>query len=105
MHNPQGVLRFIEVGEGISESIVQGNNNLSNPNDESIHKSKAEEHESEAEEQQEDHNPLSNNTGPIMTMSYGRVSRAQHDELKKWVNCSWLPNEIIILLCKNFVMK
>ena len=71
------------MGEGISESIVQGNNNLSNQNDESIHeseaeehKSEAEEHESEADEQQVDHNPVSNNTGPIMTMSYGRVSHA-----------------------------
>ena len=78
------------MGEGISESIVQGNNNLSNQNDESIHESEAEEHESEAEEheseaeeheseaeeQQVDHNPVSNNTGPIMTVSYGRVSHA-----------------------------
>ena len=42
-HNPQGVLRFIEVGEGISESIVQGNNNSINQNDEGIYENKAEE--------------------------------------------------------------
>ena len=55
------------MGKGIPESIVQGNNNLSNQNDESIHESEAEEHESEAEEheseaeeQKVDHNPVSN---------------------------------------------
>ena len=60
------------MGEGISKSIVQGNNNLSNQNDQSIY-------ESEAEEQQVDHTPVSNNTGPtgeVMTTSYGRVSHA-----------------------------
>ena len=60
------------MGEGISQSIVQGNNNSSNQNDESTN-------ESEAEEQQVEHNRVLNNTGPtgeVMTMSSGRVSHA-----------------------------
>ena len=60
------------MGEGISESIVQGNNNSNNQHDESIN-------ESEAEEQQVEHNPVSNNANPteeVVTMSSGRVSRA-----------------------------
>ena len=71
-HNPQGVLRFIEVGERISESVVQGNNNSINQNYESINETGAEQHQVE-------HNPVSNNAGPpgeVMTTSSSRFSRA-----------------------------
>ena len=60
------------MGEGISKSIVQGNNNSNNQNNESTN-------ESNAEEQQMEHNPGSNNANSTeegMAMSSGRVSHA-----------------------------